>query len=274
MSGLDSAVSEYMTRAVRSIGGDEQLVVADARMRELRVSCLLVLGALHTPIGVVSRTDLLRVGNASRPFQSAPASLSLPSLRVREVMTTRLVSIGLAESVAEAARRMVEQHLHRLFVRDGQELVGVISTKDVMRAVLDARIAAPLARYMSSPVVTVDAASPIGDALERLARADLSGLIVTEGSVPIGLFTQVEALECRGLAASTPVETAMTQAMLALPVETQLFRAAGFTLSTRARRVLAIDHHHLRGVVTGLDFARAAADHGARPTRTLAVTAR
>jgi hypothetical protein len=48
----------------------------------------------------------------------------------------------------------------------------------------------------------------------------------------------------------------MTQALLCLPARTPLFRAAGFALATRARRICATSERRVRGVVTGIDFAR------------------
>jgi CBS domain-containing protein len=155
---------------------------------------------------------------------------------------------------------LVEHRIHRLFVRDGDRLVGVISTKEIMSALLDARLAPPLGDYMSRPVESVDVRDSLMLGVERLREAAVTGLVVLEGELPVGLFTQREALASQGRPTSTAVEDVMTQAMLALPQATPLFRAAGFTLSTRARRVLAVDHHHIKGIVTGLDFARAVAD--------------
>ena len=50
----------------------------------------------------------------------------------------------------------------------------------------------------------------------------------------------------------------MSYAMLCLNVRTPLFRAAAQAYETRARRILVIDDRRVMGVVTGLDFARAA----------------
>jgi CBS domain-containing protein len=112
---------------------------------------------------------------------------------------------------------------------------------------------------MSAPILAVETTTELGSAIERLSTAGVAGLVVLEDGRAVGLFTQVEALEARELPLFTPVEEAMTQSLVCLPVDTALFRAAGFTLATRARRVLAVEHHHVRGILTGLDFARALA---------------
>jgi hypothetical protein len=53
----------------------------------------------------------------------------------------------------------------------------------------------------------------------------------------------------------------MSCALLCLPLKLPLFRAAAFALQTRARRILAVESREMRGIVSGLDMARAIACH-------------
>jgi CBS domain-containing protein len=262
---LERPLHAWMTSPVITIDIDASAADAALLMRQHEISCIAVLAGDGRPAGVITRTDLLRAARAALHIKAPPAILELPTLSTGELMTTKLVSLDVAVPICEAARELTERRIHRIFVTDGEELVGVVSTKEVMRSVLEARLAAPLSEWMSRPVAAVDVRESIATAAEKLGGSWLSGLVVLEGAIPVGLFTQREVLESRGLPASTPVEEAMTQAMLALPAETPLFRAAGFTISTRARRVLAVDHHHVKGIISGLDFARAAAAHAPDP---------
>ena len=47
-------------------------------------------------------------------------------LTVRDVMTQVIHQVPVAASAAEAARLMIDQHIHRLVVTQGQESVGII----------------------------------------------------------------------------------------------------------------------------------------------------
>ena len=47
---------------------------------------------------------------------------------VRDVMTPVIHSVPVTASVAEAARIMVDQHIHRLIVTQGKEPVGIITS--------------------------------------------------------------------------------------------------------------------------------------------------
>jgi hypothetical protein len=49
----------------------------------------------------------------------------------------------------------------------------------------------------------------------------------------------------------------MSYAMLCLDRSTRMHRAAAHALATRARRVVVVDRHHVCGVISGMDFARA-----------------
>ncbi len=53
-------------------------------------------------------------------------------LSVRDVMTATIVSVEADAPVAEIARRMLDSHLHRVLVREGGELVGIVTTSDLL----------------------------------------------------------------------------------------------------------------------------------------------
>jgi CBS domain-containing protein len=155
---------------------------------------------------------------------------------------------------------MVGRRIHRVYVRAHGDIVGVISTRDVMLAIRDVRLNKPIDAFMSSPVFTVRASEPISLAAERLEKAHVSGLIaVDEHGWPVGVFAQEEALASRERPRETPVEDAMSPAVLVMPPRTALHRAAAQAAITRVRRIVAVDGADIRGILTGLDFARAAA---------------
>jgi len=54
---------------------------------------------------------------------------------VEEAMSRRLLTIGPEDSIADAARKMEQEAVHRLLVMDGDTLFGILTTTDVTRAV-------------------------------------------------------------------------------------------------------------------------------------------
>ena len=256
MSVFQRPVSDYMSSPVCTVSADDTVEDANKIMSEKRISCLAVLGRDGSPAGVVSRSDLLRIARVMVYATGSPMALQLPSMCVGDLMTPKFFAVSPRHCLIDAAQEMVEKRIHRVFVVDKSTLLGVVSTKDLMRAIIEAKVPTPISELMTVPVMTVESSAPLSEAVTMLSRARIGGVVVMENGVPVGIFTQEEALAARDRPGQSPTDEAMSQAMLCLPVTTPIFRAAGFTVSTRARRVLAIDHHHLKGVLTGLDFAR------------------
>lgn len=257
VSSASRLARDYALAEVHTVTTEHELGACDEKMRQHGISSLLVLGRDHLAAGVVSRSDLLRIGHVRARAAGRPTLLDLPPVCVGDAMTWRVEAVTPTTSVELAARQMLARGVHRLFVLDEGRPVGVLGTKELMRVVLDDQLVSPLSSYMTSPVLSIDVGGTLEQAVSKLERAHISGLVVTEDEAAIGIFTQVEALEARARPPGTPIEQVMSQALLCLPVTTPLHRAAGFSLSTRARRIVCADHRQMRGVMTGLDFVRA-----------------
>ena len=75
--------------------------------------------------GVITSLDLLRPG----------ADETLPEdLTAGDIMTRELVTVSPDTSIAEVAQTMREQHVHRVLVVEKRELLGVLTTFDLLRA--------------------------------------------------------------------------------------------------------------------------------------------
>ncbi|MEX1258268.1 MAG: CBS domain-containing protein [Gemmatimonadota bacterium] len=59
---------------------------------------------------------------------------------VGEVMTRAIVALSPEATAAEAARLMVRSGVHRLLVTQGEELVGIVSSMDFVRAVAEGKL--------------------------------------------------------------------------------------------------------------------------------------
>jgi CBS domain-containing protein len=65
-------------------------------------------------------------------------STESPSDMVNSYMTTAVHSVSAAESLLQAARLMSAEHIHHLPVLDGPRPIGVVSTMDVVAALINA----------------------------------------------------------------------------------------------------------------------------------------
>jgi CBS domain-containing protein len=133
-------VSSVMTTKVISVAPETSFKDVVAVLSGNGIGAVPVIGPGGGIVGVVSEADVL----PKQEFHggSDPAPLGSRSRRVRwyraqglcaaEVMTTPVATIGPDEPLAVAARRLAEEGVRRLFVVDDDELVGVVSRRDIL----------------------------------------------------------------------------------------------------------------------------------------------
>src|SRR5688500_15710005 len=126
-------VHELMQRNVRTVQLDESVNEAVVTLTDSHVSALPVVDGSGHMVGVISSTDILTSEAEGRDAVSREALFE--QMMVRDIMTPRPLTVSPDADVREAAQQMLYADIHRLFVTSGNQLVGVISTTDIVRAV-------------------------------------------------------------------------------------------------------------------------------------------
>lgn len=112
-------------------------------------------------VGFVSTTDIAHAaadgiaigGEEGSPIQRLhgwEGKYSLDELRelhiegqgplVRDIMTPLVLAVDIDARVPEIARKMIHAHLHRLLVREGDEIVGIVSTTDLLGLLVEEEV--------------------------------------------------------------------------------------------------------------------------------------
>lgn len=253
MSRYEKPASQYMRSPVRTVtvGTDVQAVFA--LLNRYRISGVAVseeASAGSPVVGVVTRTDLLSMVDPPHSGDRRTAG---------DIMTAGVIAVESSTPLRDVAQTMVDEHIHRVFVVDGDRLVGVVTPHELIRAIVDVRHPTPISEYVTRPVLAILPDTNLGTALEHLEESEVSGLVVVEEEWPIGVFTQREALAYRKLPADTPLEGLYSPGLVCLANSTPLHRAATQALAANVKRILAMDGCEVDGIVSGLDLARAVA---------------
>ncbi len=111
-----------MKTTLVTIDEDASIVDAAKKMKAKRVSCLLVTDSEGKCDSIVTESDLVKKALASERL----------SIRAREVANKPLITISAGADLSEAARQMGEKNVRRLIVVDEQQILGIISAKEVM----------------------------------------------------------------------------------------------------------------------------------------------
>lgn len=125
---------------------------------------------------------------------------------VTKVMTPHPVAIAQNEPVSAARKLLEEKGVHHLPVTDGENLVGILTSNDLLRisfgdfgnqdsrsldAILDHTY--KLSELMNAPT-TVSAADTVRDAATILASHDFHSLPVVDGEKLIGIVTSSDLI--------------------------------------------------------------------------------
>jgi CBS domain-containing protein len=115
--------------------------------------------------------------------------------RVRDAMTEDPRSVGPSVSVVEAARLMRERDIGSLPVTDDEQLVGMITDRDITtRAVAEA--ADPertsVGEVCSHDLISVEPDQDLDEALQLMARHQVRRLPVVENGRLVGIVAQAD----------------------------------------------------------------------------------
>jgi CBS domain-containing protein len=91
-------------------------------------------------VGLLSFTDLMRVSFTDSfgvTAQQAVYELLDHTLSVEQVMTSELVTIDSKNTIREAAEILAKGKFHALPVVDGEELVGMVTSSDLLEHLLE-----------------------------------------------------------------------------------------------------------------------------------------
>jgi CBS domain-containing protein len=130
-------VSELMTPDVVCVGPDVAASHVGQLLVNSGISGVPVVDAEGHPLGLISKTDLLRelslgLGPDGEPL--ATASGEAADLTAADLMTPVAFSLREHASLAQAAALMAFEGVHRLpIVSEANRVVGILSATDVMR---------------------------------------------------------------------------------------------------------------------------------------------
>lgn len=256
-------VREYASRTLVAVRPETPLSEVQAIFEARDISAVPIVDAHGAVQGILSTKDLLREARIELSAPGEVARVTPPPRTAGDLMRRYVISVDENTPLREAAEKMVKHRIHRVIVMRGGVAAGVLSTRDAMRAVLVRRVQLPLERVMTRAVVTIELGDTIRAAIRRLDDANVRGLVVVDGTWPIGVFTHFEAIRAGALPAAfldTPVEGVMSYETICLDVRTPLYRVAGHAIQMGVRRVLAVEKRRLKGIASGFDLVRVMVD--------------
>ncbi len=122
-----------MTRGVITLGREDSAARALDLCRERNIRHLPIVESRRL-VGLISDRDLRDV---SPPPGAAETGDALREVRVGDIMSTELVTVHPLDTIEHAARELSDRNIHCLPVVADGELVGIITSSDMMHTLIE-----------------------------------------------------------------------------------------------------------------------------------------
>lgn len=127
-------VGRRMTHNPKTISPDTSLAEASERMKREKVRRYPVLDQHGKLVGIISRDDVLHASPSVVSTLSIwEMNYLLTQVKVKDVMTKKVITVTEDTPLEEAARIMLEHKIGGLPVMRGEALVGIITESDIFR---------------------------------------------------------------------------------------------------------------------------------------------
>jgi CBS domain-containing protein len=107
----------------------------------------------------------------------------------REHMSRDLLTVEPAERLGEVAQRMVDRDVGAALVTEGTRLLGILTERDVLRAVATERVGGPVSESMTPHPDTIEADEESGRAAALMIHGGFRHLPVVEGETVVGMIS-------------------------------------------------------------------------------------
>ena len=111
---------------------------------------------------------------------------------LKDIMVSNVVTIDPDKTARDAARLMADNGISSVIVMKGNEIIGIVTERDLVRKVCANDISSSkvsITSVMSSPVITAESDLPIEAAVQRMFNNRIRRLPVVEDGRLVGIVT-------------------------------------------------------------------------------------
>jgi CBS domain-containing protein len=122
-SAATTTVGQLMTKKLETINPSNTAQEAAKKMRDKKISSLVVTDSGDKPIGIVTERDLVR--------QVCTKDVSSNDVIVHQIMSSPIATIDAESSVEVAADIMIQNKIrHLLVIEEENKAIGIITSSD------------------------------------------------------------------------------------------------------------------------------------------------
>ena len=263
---LGGTVGDFMRRYLEVVLPKTTIVEAAERMREKSLGSLLIEstdaeGRMSRKSGIVTETDLIRQGLA----KGMDPSLAV----VDQIMTSPLLTIMPDRPMLDASHLMETDHVRYLCVSDKDEIVGIISVRDLVRYFVDSEggplrdldnVYRPLSVLMRTTMETIASERTVQEAAQLMAEKRIGSLLVLEAGELVGIVTETDlvrkVIAARLPASSTRVGAVMNYPLIQIDINHTVRDASRLMAEKRIRHLAVTEENKVVGLLSVRDLVK------------------
>jgi PAS domain S-box-containing protein len=179
-------LQSVMNRPVIAISEDTEIPEAANLMVINGLRRLVVVDGEHNIIGIVTQTDIIK-------------NLSIDSFisfrKVEQIMRRKVISVRRKASLFKAIELMAKNHISCVLVMEDNKPIGIITERDITKAVAENRISKNIEDTMTSLVITSHKDVSLYEATKLMEENRLRSLVIVDsaGNV-IGIVTRSDII--------------------------------------------------------------------------------
>ena len=258
-------IASVMTSEVFTINPESTLHEAAQLMGEKHIGSLIVM-KYETPVGIITEGDLLNVVTNGIPLERdwIRSSPSICNEKVENAMSSPVIKICVEYRLKDAARLMIEKRVRRLGVCDSGDLVGIVTTSDMIGNLPQVpetmKVWFEVDHFMSKQVVTADEGTLLEDAAKIMAEKHVGSVIVTSNGEPAGIFTERDLLTkflAKDKSLVEEVGNVCSSPLITAPIGISAHDAAEIMIEKHIKRLPITQDGKLVGVLSARDLVEA-----------------
>ncbi len=127
----------------------------------------------------------------------SPDDFNSSSILVKDVMAKALISVNPNTTALQIAKMMEQGGIGAILVKENENLVGIITDRDFATKIAANNLPfdTPVAKIMSSPLITINYDESIVAAAERMSSKKIRKLAVSDNGVIVGLITSTDLVD-------------------------------------------------------------------------------
>ena len=245
-----SHVSDVMTSTVLTINSEASMKEAAKIMGERHIGSLVVTEK-DTPVGIVTERDLLS--------KVVALAMDPSTVKVNEVMSTRLITVNPTNTIKEAAQTMMA-HKGRLIVLKEGRASGIITASDLIKSLPKTTEKMMVDDIMTRKVESVYHQTTVYEIAKMMGKKRIGSVLVKDSGKPFGIFTERDLLTkvlARNLSMESEVNEHASTPLVSLLSESSIRKAALTMVTKHIRRLPITKNEEIIGIATARDLVEA-----------------